>query len=228
MLTTDPDININPYKPWIACCILLHLFEDSTEIKDRLRNVTIGDEANGEELVTVIQSLSSNLSMSLKKKDPRISIAYFMLLSVWLFDDVEAVNDFLQESSTIQTLLYVINHTSGHALIEPIATILIGIVYDFSGRNSPISRSSLYSIFKNNIGRDQYVLKVQKLKHNPMFKDFEESQIFNAERDETGLPNVFFDKIYVDLIKDNFSRIKKSFDRDPESEPNSRISLQMY
>lgn len=138
----DADIRLNPYKVWFAAAILLHLFDDSHETRDTLRAFKIGNEEEGEEVVSVIQSLSTMLATSLQYQDSRITIAYIMLLSVWLYDDTKAVDDFLEESSTIQALIAVITHSgSSHSpLIEALSATLLGIVYDFSSSSSPIPR----------------------------------------------------------------------------------------
>jgi chromosome segregation ATPase len=78
------------------------------------------------------------------------------------------------------------------------------------------------------VGRDQYALKVQRLRENSYFKDVDFDNFSANDRDETGLPKLFLEPLYVTMIKDNYSRIQKAFDRDPTVEPNFRISLEMY
>ena len=103
-------------------------------------------------------------------------------------------------------------------------------LYRFSNLFFFCFRRELHSILNSTIGRDQYVLKVQRLKENAAFKNYEPNQIFSCadKKDETGLPELFFDEVYVELVRENISRIQKAFDRDPDMEPNSRISLEMY
>ncbi|ANB11040.1 Uso1p [Sugiyamaella lignohabitans] len=149
----DPDARLNPYKPWFAAVILINLFEDadisnpshynteSHEVRDFVRGLMIGDASIGEEVVSCIQAMSGMLVTSLRYPDPRISLGYLMLLSIWLYDDTKAVSDFLGESGTIQALISSATHSSNNdPLVEALSTVLLGIVYDFSSAESPIPR----------------------------------------------------------------------------------------
>jgi hypothetical protein len=139
----DADIRLNPYKVWFAAVMLLRLFEDSHEASDTLRAFKLGNEEEGEEVVSVIQSLSTMMTTSLQYQDTRITIAYIMLLSVWLYDDIKAVDDFLEESTTVQALIAVLTHSaspSNSPLVDALSAILLGVVYDFSSSASPIPR----------------------------------------------------------------------------------------
>lgn len=235
----DPDARLNPYKAWFASVILINIFSDDEDdptlhdIRDLVRTVSIGDESLGEEILSCIQAISGMLVTSLQYSDPRISIAYLMLLSVWLYDDVNAVNDFLGEPATVQALISLVTTHSGgvshNGLVDSMAAVLLGITYDFTSKEAPFSRAQLHNLLTSTVGRDQYVLKVKKLRECSAYKDFDDEESFTSvERDSTGLPEVFLCGVYVDMIKNNFNRIQRSFDRDPNSEPNTRISLEMY
>jgi hypothetical protein len=137
----DPDARLNPYKAWFAAVILIHIFEDSHDVRDFVRSLSIGDESAGEEVVSSIQGMSGMLGTSLQYPDPRISLGYLMLLSVWLYDDTKAVSDFLGESGTVQALISYTSHaSSSNPLVEALATVLLGITYDFSSLESPVPR----------------------------------------------------------------------------------------
>lgn len=137
----DPDALLNPYKSWFAAVILMHIFEDALDIRDQLVFLKIGDESLGEEVVSSIRAMSSIMVTSLKYADPRIAIAYLMLLSFWLYEDLNAVNEFLEESSTIQSLIWLITRSgTNNSLVVSLAAILLGIAYDFSSNDSPFSR----------------------------------------------------------------------------------------
>jgi intracellular protein transport protein USO1 len=137
----DPDALLNPYKSWFAAVILMRIFEDALDIRDQVAFVKIGDESLGEEVVSSIRAMSSIMVTSLKYADPRISVAYLMLLSFWLYEDLNAVNEFLEESSTVQSLIWLITRSgSNNSLVVSLAAILLGISYDFSSKDSPFPR----------------------------------------------------------------------------------------
>jgi hypothetical protein len=140
LLDYDPDSHLNPYKQWFASVILLNIFKESTEIQDMVRELKIGNEEEGQEVISCIQSMSGMLVTSLQYRDPRISIAYIMLLTYWLYDDVNAVDDFLAESSTIQGLIAYVTQGGRNVFVESLALILLGVTYDFSSNSSPLSR----------------------------------------------------------------------------------------
>lgn len=137
----DPDALLNPYKTWFACVILMHIFEDALDIRDQVAAIKIGDASLGEEVMSSIQAMSSTMVTSLKYNEPRISIGYLMLLSFWLYEDLNAVNEFLTESSTIQSLIWLITRSgNNNSLVVSLAAILLGITYDFSSKDSPYPR----------------------------------------------------------------------------------------
>lgn len=140
LLDYDPDSHLNPYKQWFASVILLNIFKESTEIQDTVRELKIGNESEGQEVISCIQAMSGMLVTSLQYRDPRIAIAYMMLLTYWLYDDVKAVDDFLAESSTVQALIAYISQGGRNSFAESLAVILLGVTYDFSSSKSPLPR----------------------------------------------------------------------------------------
>lgn len=142
ILDHETDSRSDPYKTWFASVIMLHIFEGGQELKDLARSITIGDEEQGEEIVTAIQTVSANLVASLQYNlDARIPIAYIMLLSVWLYEDYDAIDEFLSEGSSVQSLVADVSQSSSHNIIvEGMCTTLLAVLYGYCTLKSPIPR----------------------------------------------------------------------------------------
>ncbi|KAK9479530.1 p115 like vesicle tethering protein [Lipomyces japonicus] len=223
ILDHETDFRTDPYKTWFSCIIMLHIFEGGKELKDIARSITIGDQEQGEEVVTAIQTVSANLVASLQfNLDARIPVAYTMLLNVWLYEDYEAIDDFLSEGSSVQSLVANVSQSaSKNVLVEGMCTSLLAVLYGFCTIASPISRPVLHRLIVSRIGRDTFVSKLRLLRQNSFVRDFDPAGILSTEKDETGLPNAFFNRVFIDFFKDNYSRLIKVLDRDPNRDPIS-------
>lgn len=230
LMDYDADIKLNPYRLWFASIILIYLFEEYEENKITAQKVYTGDESAGEEVMSSIQAISGLLITTLDNMDPRISIGYLMLLTVWLYEDFNAVNEFLDDSSIIKSILAFLSNNSSEltVLVHGMATILLGVVYEFSSKESPIPRLELHSLLVKAMGRDNYSLKVRQFKDNELFKSFDDESPLSNTKDQTGLPDVYFGTIYVNLIKENFPRLKRALFHDPHAEPQGHISFELY
>lgn len=238
LMDYDSELKLNPYKLWLSAAVLINLFQvskDNTtesnnaakENRKLARDVKTGDGESGEEVMNCIQAISGLLVTTLDNPDPRMAIGYLMLLTVWIFEDFEAVNDFLSDTSVIKSLLAFLTNNSAElaVLIHGMATMLLGIAFEFSTKDSPIPRAELHSILVKSLGRDNYTLKIQQFKNSDYFKNFDDQKVAT---DNTGLPDVFFDETYVALIKENFPRIRKALFHDPLSEPRGRITYELF
>ncbi|KAF2676073.1 intracellular protein transport protein-like protein [Lentithecium fluviatile CBS 122367] len=204
---------IDPYRTWFAATLIFHLIFDDHEAKTELMQVVEGDAESGEEVVTCIQTLTAHLIASLQVgDDERIPIAYLMLLAGWLFEDAAAVNDFLGEASSLQSLVQaVLKPGEEQVVTRGLCATLLGIIYEFSTKDSPIPRRELQPILTTKLGREKYLNAIAELRHHPLVRDFEV-----IPRDSSsGTPDVFFDETFVDFLKDNFSRLSRAIDRDP-------------
>ncbi|KAJ6109154.1 hypothetical protein N7486_001388 [Penicillium sp. IBT 16267x] len=209
--------NADPYQVWMASVLMFHLILDDTEAKATAMEVTEGDAESGEEVVTSVQLVVGNLITGLQRgDDERITVGYLMLLCGWLYEDPDVVNDLLGEGSSIQTLLQEIKHPrTPSKLIPGLCTALMGIIYEFSTKDSPIPRVTLHKLLIEQLGREQYIDKITKLRECPMVRDFEVLPQTAASQLEGGLPEVFFDQAFIEFLKDNFSRLIRSIDREP-------------
>lgn len=210
----------DPYRYWFAAVILFHLMFEDSETKILGMSVTEGDLESGEEVVTCIQAITANLIIGIQKSvDERIIIAYLMLLCGWLFEDPDGVNDFLGEGSNVQSLVQAFSYAAlGTSLIQGLCGLLLGIVYEFSTKDSPVPRATIHSILTSRMGRDQYVDRLTRMRGHSLLRDFEVLPQKLSSTSPGSLPPVFFDKTFVDFLKDNFSRILRAIDRDPGME----------
>ena len=210
----------DPYRHWIASVLLFHLIHDEYDAKQLVMDIEEGDAENGEEVVTCIQSLTANMISGFQNNDDdRISIAYLMVLSSWLYENPDAVNDFLGEGSNVQSLLQIVKQSSqSRVLVAGLCAFLLGIVYEFSTKDSPIPRTTLHEILTPRMGREQLLEKITRLREHSIVRDFEVLPQGIDHESANRLPNVYFDKAFIDFLKDNFSRILRAIDRDPGEE----------
>ena len=211
---SDARRSIDQYRQWIASVLLFHLIQDDYEAKNIAMDIAEGDAEKGEEVVTCVQGMSANLiSKAQRGDDDRVVIGYLMVLSGWLYEDPDAVNDFLQEGSNVQGLIQVVMQPGKSKILEAgLCAFLLGIIYEFSTKDSPIPRAKLHEILTGRMGREQFNNKMTRLREHPFIRDFE---VLPQSSSGDGQPAVYFDKTFIDFLKDNFSRVYRAIDRDP-------------
>ncbi|KAL1842980.1 hypothetical protein VTJ49DRAFT_3457 [Mycothermus thermophilus] len=222
LLQPAPDTVVaDPYRYWFAAVLMLHLLHDNPEAKALAMSVTEGDEASGEEVVTSIQTMTAHLLAGVSRSvDPRVSVGYLMVLLCWLFEEPDGVNDFLGEFTNLQGLIQAaIENPNGDVLVQGLSAMLAGVVYEFSTKDSPVPRAKVKEMIMSRMGRDRYVDKLSRLRSHPLMRDHEVlPQKLDTTSPDPKLPDVYLDDTFVDFFKDNYSRILRAIDRDPDSE----------
>ncbi|KAF2758392.1 intracellular protein transport protein [Pseudovirgaria hyperparasitica] len=215
-LVSGPSASKDPYRVWFAAVLVLHLIYDDLEAKNIVMNVVEGNAENGEEVVTYIQTLAGHMVTALKSNDnERVCVAYLMLLSGWLFEAAPAVDDFLNEGSTLQTLIQTASRIAPDNVVRRgLCACLLGTIYEFSTKDSPIARRDLQPVLTSRLGRERYLSAVNGLRKHPLIRDFEVLPM-STLKDSNGTPTVLFDTTFVEFLKDNFSRLARAIDRDP-------------
>lgn len=210
----------DPYGLWFAAVILFHLLYDNPVGKANALAVSEGDVASGEEVVTSIQTTTSHLVSGLSRgDDPRILVGYLMLLLGWLYEDPDGVNDFLGEASHIQSLIQAVVQPAGaDELVQGLCATLLGVVYEFSTKDSPIPRATLHPLLVSKLGRDKYLDKLAKLRSHPFMRDYEVIPQRLDPSSHAKLADVYFDSTFVEFFKDTYSRVARAIDRDPDVE----------
>lgn len=208
---------VDPYRLWFATVIAFHLLYDDLEAKHMLMAVTEGDQESGEEVVTCVQAISGVLVAALQGgADSRLVAGYLMLLAGWLYEDNDAVSDFLGEGSSIQVLVQRASRgNQDQTLVRGLCATLLGIVYEFSTKDSPIPRRKLQPILTSALGRERYIDALAQLRQHPFVRDFEVIPQGAASAPPGSSPEVYFDKTFIEFLKDNFSRLVRAVDRDP-------------
>lgn len=229
LMDFDFENKLNPYRVWFAATILVYLFEECPENRQQARELVVGNADEGEEVMLAIQAISGILTTTLDDQDPRIAVGLMILLTMWLYEDFDAVNDFLSDPLIVKTILAFLtkNSTESSDLVHGMSAILVGVAYEFCQKSSPISRSELHSLVTKALGANNYALKVKQFKECEEFLVFSDPLLTEVERDSTGLPKVFFISNYVDLIKDNYYRIRKALSHSPLVDPHIKISYEL-
>lgn len=227
----DPNLNLNPYKLFFSTDILMYfMLNDSDDGRNRalIRNINLGDASTGEEVLYAVQSVGELLLTTLTSQDIRIPIAFLSFLVFWLFEDPESVNDFLSSKSLINNLVsFSLQIQEQDISIKCLATLLLGVSYEFSSSDSPFSRKDLYTLLVSRIGIDNYSSRVRQFKETDIFSNSKE-QYFDPSFDETGLPRIYFSKYFVNMINKNFRRILTALKRSPDEEANKKITFEVY
>ena len=211
----------DPYGIWFAAIIMFHLVYNDPTAKASAMAITEGDVSSGEEVVTSIQAITSHLISGLSRGDnPRVLVAYVILLLGWLFEDPDGVNDFLGEGSHVQGLIQAVTQPAEGVdeIVRGLCAMLLGVVYDFSTKDSPIPRATLQPILLARMGRDKYLDRLANLRAHPFIRDFEVTPQKLDGSSSGKLADVYFDDTFVEFLKDNYSRIARAIDRDPDLE----------
>ncbi|KAH0358717.1 hypothetical protein KCU89_g19479, partial [Aureobasidium melanogenum] len=90
-----------------------------------------------------------------------------------------------------------------------LSAILLGTIYEFSTKDSPIPRRTLHPLLTSKLGRQKYFDALLQLRQNPIIRDSE----FLAPEIE-GAAILFGDE-FVDWFKDEYGRLKRVIDREP-------------
>ncbi|KAH8203250.1 hypothetical protein TruAng_002548 [Truncatella angustata] len=218
----------DPYRHWFAAVVLLHLLhedEDTQEprAKKLAMSLTDGDADSGEEVVTAIQTITAHLLSGMKSDiDERIIVGYLMLLIVWLWHNPDGVADFLGEGSHLQGLTEVVQNPKSNAVVRGLCAMLLGVIYEYSTKDSPIPRASLHDALLTRMSRGNYQVSLRDLLRHPLIRDFD---LIPQKADDSGeSPEVFFDATFVDFYKDHCSYVIRAIDTDPAIETSVVIN----
>ncbi|PNS15300.1 Intracellular protein transport protein USO1 [Sphaceloma murrayae] len=219
----------DPLRVVLAADILSQLLVDDEEAKAMIQAVSEGNADKGEDVVTAVQILAGHLTFSLQNDaDPRVSIAYLTLLITAFFESQHMINDCLAEGSS---LLGALIDTAGKckdsqvqadetkSLLPGLCAFLLGVIYEFSTKDSPIPRRTLQPLIFNKLGRQRYFEALKQLRQHPFIRD---SEITAQEGAMSSPGQVLFHAIFVELFKEEYGRLRRCIDKDPGIEVVSR------
>ncbi|WPG99985.1 Hypothetical protein R9X50_00280900 [Acrodontium crateriforme] len=192
-----------------ASCIVSELISEVPDAKVALASLKEGDESAGEDVLTSIQALGAHLHDSLQQQvDERVVAAYAGLLIVLLWDFASGVDNLLAEgSSLLQSLISATNPGSGEFVIAGLSAILLGTIYEFSTKDSPIPRKTLAPLLTQKLGRNKYLDSLALLRRQPAIRDFELEDLDESDK--------VLNKELVDLFTVEYSRLRRAIDKDP-------------
>lgn len=233
LLNYDTELNLNPFKLFFTTDIFMFLFQQdhksSEELREITRNVTTGNNLDDEEPLKAIQTISELLTTSLTAADIRIPISYLTFLIYWLFGDFKATNDFLSDKSVIKSLLSFSYQIQDEDItIKCLVTMLLGVAYEFSSKESPFPRKEYFEFVTKSLGKDNYASRIKQFKKDSFFSEIDQNEdsILTPELDETGLPKVYFSAYFIHLFNENMYRIRTALSHNPDEEPISKISFE--
>ena len=233
LLNYDAELNLNPFKLFFTTDIFMFFFQQdhkcSEELREITRNVTTGNDLDDEEPLKAIQTISELLTTSLTAADIRIPISYLTFLIYWLFGDFKATNDFLSDKSVIKSLLsFSYQIQDEDVTIKCLVTMLLGVAYEFSSKESPFPRKEYFEFITKSLGKDNYASRIKQFKKDSFFSriDMNEDSILTPELDETGLPKVYFSTYFIQLFNENIYRIRTALSHGPDEEPINKISFE--
>ena len=209
VLTTLTQPQGDPTGLVFASCIVQDLIADNPEAKTALAAVKEGNESEGEDVLSFIQTLGSELEACLQQvADERVVAAYASLLIVILWEFAGGVDDLLAEgSSLLQALAALPRAAAPDPLVAGLSVALVGTVYEFSTKDSPIPRRTLAPLLTQKLGRSKYLDALMQLRRDPAVRDFE------LLEEEDG--DSIFCRAFVDLFTIEYSRLRKAIDKDP-------------
>jgi hypothetical protein len=209
VLTSLLQPGTDPLGVLFASWIVQDLLAGVSDAKQALAAVKEGNESEGEEVLTAVQALGSQLETAMQTgADERVIASYASTLVVFLWDFAQGVDDLLAEGSgLVQALVASVSSAGTAPTTAGLAATLLGTVYEFSTKDSPISRRTLAPLLTQKLGRGKYLGALLALRRDPVIRDFgiEES---NGDSDVVN-------ETFVDLFQTEYTRLRKAIDKDP-------------
>ncbi|KAF2721962.1 hypothetical protein K431DRAFT_62664 [Polychaeton citri CBS 116435] len=193
------------FSSWIVQDIVA----DSVEAKAAFASVKEGNEDEGEDVISAIQAIGSQLhaSLQLGPVNERVAVSLASMLITLLWDFVEGIDDLLAEGSGLVQSLMLTARSAPSPPVAGFAAALLGVIYEFSTKDSPISRRTIAPLLTQKLGRNKYLDALLSLRRDPSLRDFGLDEVDDAEG--------VLCATSVDLFLNEYSRLKKAIDKDP-------------
>lgn len=192
-----------------ASQILQDILAGDEEAKTMLIKVQDGPASDDEDPVTFVQSAASNFQSALQTGlDFKINVAYATLLTTFCWECSVGVNDLLLEGSALlQQLVTTSASAQGDPVTRGMCSALLGTVYEFSTKDSPIPRRTIAPLLTQKLGRAKYLEALNALRRDPAIRDAD----LDADADEPSALSLAF----VDFFQTEYSRLRRAVDKDP-------------
>ncbi|KAJ3417304.1 Vesicle-mediated ER to Golgi transport protein [Chytridiales sp. JEL 0842] len=197
----------DPYQIWFATVMLSHIVNGNAKCQELALNVRIDDE--GDEPISLLHKVMFALLFAHKDNaDVRIIVGMMTFIATWMDGSVKAVKEFLTEGSNLQ---FVVNQSSGvDTLIQGIAAFLLAICHEYNDDSEPaFTQASLQTLIVSRIGADIFVSRLERLKESKYFQKASPYLISNELNNSKGLPDVYFDTAFVELLKNTSDSMVK-------------------
>lgn len=203
-----------------ASWIVQDLLAGISDAKQALAEVKEGNESEGEEVLTAVQALGSQLETAMQTgADERVIASYASTLIVFLWDFADGVDDLLAEGSgLVQALVASVSSAATSPITAGLAATLLGTVYEFSTKDSPISRRTLAPLLTQKLGRGKYLGALLALRRDPVIRDIGIEEP-NGDSDVVN-------ETFVDLFQTEYARLRKAIDKDPGIEVISSADIE--
>lgn len=202
----------DPSSAVFASWIVQDLVTGHEDAKASLRSVKEGDASEGEDEIMFVQALTSQLHTCLAQTpaDEKLVTAHAALLTSLFWDFAPAVDDFLADgSSLVRAIVDNIKATDPSPIIAGLAAVLLGTIYEFSTKDSPIPRKTLAPILQQNLGRTKYLDAITNLRRHQTIRDYD----LLAESDQSH--ESLLSGTFVDFFALEYARLRKAIDKDP-------------
>lgn len=205
LLDSETDVTAVVFASWIVC----DLVANGNEAKAALAALKEGDEGEGEDVLTAVQTFGAHLQETLQQEpDVRRVAAYAELLMVFLWENAEGVNNLLAEGSgLLQALVGAVNAATSDPVVSGLAAALLGIIYEFSTKDSPIPRRTLAPLLNQKVGRPKYLAALTQLRKQPTVRDFDLAGLKESDR--------LLSAVFIELFTVEYTRLRRAIDKDP-------------
>ncbi|KAJ3189847.1 Vesicle-mediated ER to Golgi transport protein [Gaertneriomyces sp. JEL0708] len=198
----------DPFRAWFAATIVAHAISDNDTCKRRALATKLDED---EDAIPLLHKCMYALLHACRAgADVRVVIAMFSLLCVWVNGCPKAVTELLSEGSNVQFLVEQVNQSSGvNPLVQGAAAFLLGLVIEYNDDSEPtFTRSGLQSLVASRVGYDVYASRLERLRESKELNSACQ-HILKPEMpvDANGLPQVFFDLLFVDIFKSSYDAV---------------------
>nr|POE68849.1 intracellular protein transport protein uso1 [Quercus suber] len=205
LLDSATDTAAIVFASWIVSDLVAH----ELETRVAFAALTEGNESEGEDVLTSIQALGAQLQQTLKQDpDARRVGAYASVLIILLWENATSVSNLLSEGSgLLQALVLAITSGNSDPIVAGLAAVLLGTIYEFSTKDSPIPRRTLAPLLTQKVGRSRYMDALLQLRKQPAIRDCDFEDLNQSEK--------IFSAVLVELFTTEYSRLRKAIDKDP-------------
>ncbi|KAI7372210.1 hypothetical protein KC354_g147 [Hortaea werneckii] len=109
-------------------------------------------------------------------------------------------------SGLVQAMVTAANPNAGDAVVAGVAASLLGTLYEFSTKDSPIPRRTLAPLLTQKLGRSKYLEALTLLRRHPAVRD---ADLEGSSEDS------LLSARFIDLFMNEYTRLRRAIDKDP-------------